>query len=245
MNVINSKVVKDANELTAMREFTRASNANVNNISFKTLAKTITLNNVSEVDFIGGADSKDIKTDIRITYDGGKVFNVSLKKPSFKAWESADSLIGDAVAEKILEYLLDEVNNPTSMIRSFKPVSYIQGGKVRYRIVKRSGNSITSVAFKCGTSDATRVIFGTDILGRGAVISNDFNSGSIINGQTLEINVSGIYQVLSEIPNSIFPYFQVNSVKETRNRYRFPGLRVEAKPLNALSNSIKIEIPLR
>lgn len=243
MNVINSQIVKDTNELAAMRDFTNASNNNVKNIEFKTLSKTIILNNVSEVDFIGGADKKDIKTDIKITHDNG-VFNISLKKPNFKAWESADSLIGDVVSEKILEYLLEQVDNPV-INRSFKPISYIEGGKVRYKIIRQYGNSKVAVAFKCGIADATRVIFGTDILGQGAVISNNFNSGSNINGQTLEINVSGIYQSLSEVPISIFPYFQVNSVRESRSAYRFPGLRVEAKPFNSLGNSIKIEKPLR
>lgn len=243
MNVISSQTIKDANEIAAMRQFTRASNANVKNIVFKTLAKRIELNNVSEVDFVGGADTKNIKTDIKITYSGG-IFNVSLKKPNFKAWESADSLIGNVVAEKILEYLLEEIDNPLNT-RTFKPVSYTEGGRIRYKIVRSSGGSKVAVAFKCGVSDATSVIFGTDILGKGAIITKDFSGGSVINGDTVEITVNSIYQSLLDIPQTLFPYFQINSVKENRSAYRFPGLRVEAKPLNSLGNSIKINIPLR
>jgi hypothetical protein len=244
MLITNSQTVKDANEMMAMNAFRTASRLNVKNIIFQSSSKTITLNDVSEIDFVGGADAKDIKTDFRINYGGGNVFNVSLKRPNFKAWESADTLIGDYVAEKILGYLLEDLNNPSNA-RGYKPIPYNEGTKTRYRIIRTSGGSQVAIAYRCGRTDAKRVIFGSDILGRGAVISNNFNSAININGDTVEVNVNGIYQSLNDIPPEIFPYFQVNSVKESRNAYRFPGLRVEAKPQNALGNSIKISTPLR
>lgn len=244
MLITNSTPVIDSNEKMAMGKFADASRLGVKNIIFKSPSDSISLNNVSEVHFIGGENKKDNKTDIRIIHDGGNLFNISLKKPDFRSWESADTLIGDYVSEKILEYLMEDLDNNVSN-RNFKIASYKEGERIRYKIVRASGGADVKIAYRCGRTDAKRVIFGSDILGKGAIISNNFNSGFDIRGDTVNINVNGMYRSLSNITPDLFPYFQVNSVHENRNQYRFPGLRVEARPFRVLGDSIIINTPLR
>lgn len=245
MNVTNSQPVRDANEMTAMAKFKNASQNNVRNIIFKSFSTSITLNNVEQIDFVGGANKRDYKSDFSISYNGGNIFNVSLKKPNFRSWQSSDSLVGDVIAEKILEYLMEDLDNQDTT-RQFKVVSYIENENKKYKIVSKYSGTTTSVAYKCGKSDAKSVIFGDDILGQGVVISNDFSTGTItIIDDTMIVNVDEIYKSLADIRGSLFPYFQINSVREIRSVYRFPGLRVEAKPLRSIGKSIKINTPIR
>lgn len=249
MQVVQSFSIKDpsGNEQAAYNKF-KLYRDKINTIIFKSGTKQIVLNDVTKVDFVGGANKKNEKADFSIIYGGNKKFNISLKLPKFDSWESADTLIGDVVAEKILAYLLEDLDNANTkrgfIVQSIPDASL--SGKVRYSIVKKRSNIVVNIAYKCSSQDTNYVVFGSDILGMGAIISHNFvNDASIpdANG-TLTISVEGIIQNEREIPEEYYPYFQITSRREIRNLYRFPGLRVQAKPKKELGSSIILP-PLR
>jgi hypothetical protein len=249
MQVIQSFSIKDpsGNETAAYNKF-KFYKDGINRIIFKSGTKQIVLDNVTKIDFVGGANKKNEKADFKIIYGGNKKFNISLKLPKFDSWESADTLIGDVVAEKILVYLLEDVDSIDTkrefVVQAIKDSSL--NNKVRYSIVRKNTNIIVNIAYKCSTQDTNYVVFGSDILGMGAIIGHNFVNDSSIpdaNG-TLTLNVDSIIQNENEISDDYYPHFQVTSRKEIRNMYRFPGLRVQAKPKKELGSSIILP-PLR
>lgn len=237
MEVLASYKIQDSNELIAFRKFRLFKNK-FNTIVFKSSSKEIVLNNIYKIDFVGGSRSQTKKADIVVYYDLNKKFNISLKLKSFVAWESADSLVGDSVAEKILEYLMDQLGDGNTG-RKFKIKAIVENGKVRYSIVRKGSNNKINLAYRCNESDCNHVVFGTDIIGSGAVITYDFR-GRIGPDQDgiWTISADEIIEEVNELPEKYYPYFQITSAKYRRNLFRFPGIRVQAKPKNSLGNSV-------
>jgi len=239
--------IKDGNE----RYFYNILKSNKNDIDtliFRTNTKNIILNDVSKVNFIGGEDKRGQKSDFIVYYSNNKEYRVSLKKTKFGEWESADTLIGDVVAEKILEYAIEQIEGK-SRNRKFEvdhiPVSG-KRTKYSYDIVKSGTKEKIGLAYKCGRSDMKKVCFGDDILNNGSIVVKTFNgriqpssSGELI------INCDELIENEKEIPEDIYPYFHVRGRSERRSAMRFPGIRVEARPKKEIGNVIFIEKPLR
>ena len=101
--------IKDSNERNFYNILNRKKQQ-INTIVFKTTTKNIVLNDVYKVNFIGGEDKREQKSDFIVYYSDNKEYKVSLKKNKFGEWESADTLIGDVVAEKISDFAIDQIN---------------------------------------------------------------------------------------------------------------------------------------
>lgn len=243
MRVIRQGTVSDSNENAAYSFFSRNKDK-FNEISLVSVGKTISLKGVTDILFVGGKTGSGSgakpKTDIRILYSGG-TYNISLKRRSFGAWESADSLAGDRVSEKILGYLLDNLYGTVPGGRRFDVVSYMDAGRARYKIVKPNSDTTVKLAYKCSKQDASTVIFGNDILGKGAVISAEFPAACLLKNDVMNIRCTDIITNMSEVPSKVYPYFSVKSsfYRKTRNAMRFPGLRVQAMPKNEIQGSVE------
>ena len=239
--------IKDSNE----RSFYNILNRNkeeIKTIVFKTTTKEVVLNDVSKVNFIGGEDKKGQKTDFIIYYSDNKEYKVSLKKNKFGEWESADTLIGDLVAEKLIEFAIEQLEGKSSN-RKFEidhiPVSG-KRTKYSYDIVEPRTKKKIGLAYKCGTSDVKTVCFGDDILGNGSIIIKSFpNQINQNSSRKLIVDCVNLIETVREIPRDIYPYFHVRGRSERRSQTRFPGIRVEARPKKEISNAIFIETPLR
>ena len=242
MRVFKQGTVSDSNENAAYSFFSRNQDR-FNDIVLVSTGKNIELNGVKEILFVGGLTGSGSgakpKTDIRIIYSDG-IYNISLKKRSFGAWESADTLAGDRVSEKILSYLMDDLNG-TGSSRQFEVVSYIDGGQAKYKIVQRRSDTTIKLAYKCSRTDASTVIFGNDILGQGAVVSAEFPGACILKNEVMKIKCSTIITSMLEVPSNVYPYFTVKSsfYRKVRNTHRFPGLRVQAMPKSEIIGSVQ------
>lgn len=247
VDVTASFNIQDLNEQDAYNKFSSLKNQ-FGTIILKSGNKTIVLDAVYKIDFVGGQKSgRGVKSDFIIYYNRNKKFNVSLKERSFKSWESADSLIGDAAAEKILTYLMEDLYGTPRQNRFDIKVTPGQNTKSWYTITRRNTNTEISLAFKTNVNDCKHVVFGDDILNQGAVVSHNFNDQSSIQLQDriLTITVHKIIQSVAEISDNDYPYFQIGNTSKKRNLFRFPGLRVQAKPKSELGSSIILSAPLR
>jgi len=245
MRVLKQGTVSDSNENAAYSYFSRNKNR-FKDIVLVSTNKEVRLSGVQDIMFVGGetgtGSGAKPKTDIRIIHSDG-TYNISLKKRSFGAWESADSLAGDRVSEKILGYLMDNLNGTAPSSRPFDVIAYIDGGRAKYKIVRRGTDVTVKLAYRCSRSDASTVIFGSDILGQGAVVSAEFPGACTLDlkNEIIRIRCSSIITSMSEVPNSVYPYFSVKSsfYRKVRNSYRFPGLRVQAMPRSEIQGSVE------
>jgi|TARA_R100000482_G_scaffold118813_1_gene63105 hypothetical protein len=243
MRVIKQGTVSDSNENAAYSFFSRNKDR-FDEISLVSVGKTISLKGVTDILFVGGQTGSGSgakpKTDIRIIHAGG-TYNISLKKRSFGAWESADSLAGDRVSEKILGYLMDNLNGTAPSSRPFDVIAYVDGGRAKYKVVRKGTDTTVKLAYRCSIQDASTVIFGSDILGQGAVVSAEFPGACLLKNNIARINCSSIITTLSEVPRNAYPFFSVKSsfYRKVRNAYRFPGLRVQAMPRSEIKGSVE------
>jgi len=243
MRVFKQGTVSDSNENAAFSYFSR-NKERFQNIVLVSRNKEVTLNGIQDIIFVGGqtgtGSGAKPKTDIRIVHSAG-TYNISLKKRSFGAWESADSLAGDRVSEKILEYLMDNLNGTAPSSRGFDVVSYLDGGRAKYKIVRKGTETAVKLAYRCSRSDASTVIFGNDILGQGSVVSAEFPGACILRDEIVTIRCSSIITSMSEVPATVYPYFSVKSsfYRKVRNAYRFPGLRIQAMPRSEIQGSVE------
>jgi hypothetical protein len=242
MRVIKQGTVSDSNENTAYSFFSR-NKERFNDIILTSTGKKISLPGVKEILFVGGETSSGAgsvsKTDVRIIYSEG-TYNISLKKRSFQAWQSVDTLAGDRISEKILGYLMDDINGFGDN-RTFDIISYTDGGRIKYKIVKKRSDSTTKIAFKCSRADASTVIFGTDIMGKGSVVTAEFPGACLLKDNLLTIKCANIIETMSDVRSDVYPYFSIKSSfsSKTRNTHRFPGLRAQAVPKRELKGSVE------
>jgi len=241
MQVLKVGKVADANELAAFNYF-NSIRTQFDTIVLKSYPHTVTLGGIKQIRFVGGqtGGGRGRKTDIEIRHATGS-FKISLKKEIFGAWESADTIAGDLVSEKILQYLMEDTIEFTSTTRSFTVMPYVEGNDIRYQIQKKNGNGTVALAFKCGRRDATDVVFGDDIkASTGAVVSAEFPSDASHDGNVVTVNCGHIMKSISDLPQDLWPYFTVKTsfYRKPRNKKRFPGLRVQALPQKEIESAI-------
>ena len=82
-----------------------------------------------------------------------------MKKRSFgDNWESADSLAGDRVSEKILGYLMDNLNGTAPSSRPFDVIAYVDGGRAKVYscfvlFIRKGTDTTVKLASKCSIQD--------------------------------------------------------------------------------------------
>lgn len=135
------------------------------------------------------------KADFVLINSNGKEYPISLKSDKADFWESADSLMG-AKARKIVDKLVAK-------------------GKIELIFDKATGNySIEpQVAIKATPEQAAAVMFGDDILPKGAVIKRTFvPEDFVLEGDTLKITCSEIITSLEDVQGTYMePWFYIRS----------------------------------
>ena len=172
------------------------------------------------------------KSDVDIEDASGRMFPISLKMANADQWESADSYYGRNVPAVVnalvdmgkLELLDTGKNTPKGA-----PIK-----KLSKEIAKR-----------CSDQEATDVVFGSDILGKGAVVVQTFADADFkVVNTTLQINCKIVIFKLSDIPADHFPYFLIRNNASRNAKGGIPGLRalvVTSKRANQGSNRVVIE----
>jgi hypothetical protein len=170
------------------------------------------------------------KSDLNITDSSGKSFPISLKKDNAEYWESADSFWRDNA-----RYFLDKAVKDGKVT-----VQNLSGG-----VVKISPN----IGVEATVEESKDVIFGSDILGKGAVITRTFVGDDfkfVGETNTLEISVSSVITKLSEVPSTKEVYFLIRNDSTRKSIPGYPGTRALAAYKSRITgNVIKISASQR
>jgi len=172
------------------------------------------------------------KSDVNLLRLGQPPFPISLKKSSAEFWESADTIYGSQ-AVSILESL--DARGKIKITRV--------GNKVDF------GASISGIAIPTTDEEKTNFVFGSDILGRGAIVKQTFSGDSNFfwdeKNLTLTVNCVKLYDNLNQIKSSNEdPYILIRR-DSSRNsglggRKDFAGLRVQVVYKSRLVGNVKI-----
>jgi hypothetical protein len=144
-------------------------------------------------------------------------FSISLKENRFPAWASVEVIWQNK--GRILQYALDKY--PEIQLVS------VVGGKTEQHFSNEK-----SIAIKCSSLEAEKVIFGTDILGRGAIISQTWKSSHFDwdnRSRTLIIECQDIISSMSDITPKLWPYYQLRNHSGHKSKF-LPGIAAIAVP---------------
>jgi hypothetical protein len=195
-----------------------------NCIVFNSKDKEIVAWNVLTVENISNRSYKNrCKTDIRLI--GDNILNLSVKKNNAQIWESADRYAADLVH------------------------TYIDHLKAKGLITMSYNNDLftikPNVAIECTESEATDVVFGSDVLGSGAVITQTFDDIHFTQDDNiLYVNCESIVESIDELLPYQKPYFLIRN-DCTRN-CGYKGIRVLACYRSRITDTVlKFKIPDR
>lgn len=183
------------------------------NIVFKHSSKTYVINNCVSVAAVGGDTKGRKKADVMFTAIKNKstkvAYPVSIKKDNAEMWESADSYFSEQ-AKLIIEKAV--ADNKTKLVN--------KGAHF---------NIQPNIAVEASREEKLDVVFGSDLLPNGAVITRTFSSSDFSLGdETLTIDVSSIITKVRDIPADKDVFFLIRNDKTRRSIMEYPGIRIVA-----------------
>jgi hypothetical protein len=169
-----------------------------------------------------GADTAGRKKADLLVMSGSKQYPISLKKDNAEYWESADSFWRDNATK----YLTEMVGKKKVIVQG------IGGG-----VVKIS----PSIGVEATQEEATDVIFGSDILGKGCVVTRTFDGTEFrYDGKAncLTITVSSVITKLSDVPSEKKVWFLIRNDSTRKSIPTFPGTRALASYKSRINSNV-------
>lgn len=198
-------------------------------VVFYASGMTIPVNNVLIAESTGSDTAGRKKSDVNLIRLNAPTFRVSLKKSTSQFWESADRYYGSQ-AVSIVESL--EKSGDISLVRTGNQVNF--------------GPGITGIAIPTTDDEKENVVFGSDILGNGAIVKQTFSGNTHFtwdeNNLILKVNCLKLYSNINQIKcSSDDPYMLIRrgSDRSLGGRKDFTGLRVQAVYKSRLTADIK------
>jgi hypothetical protein len=213
------------NELKLANQISKAlAIANPITVVFNAPGKQKIIKNVTDVVVKGRQTTNHAKADI-VLKTKGQDFPISIKKNNAEYWESADSY---EPARKISNQIIKK-------LESTGQVSLTNQGSFYYLI--------PSIAFPASAEEKSKMAFGTDILGNGAVISQSFEDDNFEwddSRSTLKIKVSEILDSEKDLTDENDVWFIVRNDSNRRTRGFYPGLRILACKPKRLTQGVML-----
>jgi hypothetical protein len=194
-------------------------------IKFVSDSKTFLIENVSHASSVGTDTKNRKKADIIINTTDGLQVPISIKKDSAEYWESADSLFGERARIE-----LD---------------SAISKGSVELTVDENGLYKVfPSIAVEPTIEEKIDVVFGSDILGAGAVITKTFlEKDFTINDDTLIIAASSVITDISDVIGTDKDVLFLIRNDSTRNsKIGYKGLRVLAAYRKRINKNVFIVV---
>jgi hypothetical protein len=194
--------------------------------------KTITIPKVLIAEGAGSDTAGRKKSDVNLIRLGLPTFPLSLKKSSAEFWESADTIYGSQ-AVNIIETL--EQSGELKITRN--------GNKVDF------GTNISGIAIPATDQEKLNFVFGSDILGNGAIVKQTFNGDAHMNWNesdlTLTISCVKLYDNLQQIKSSNEdPYILIRKDSSRTaglaGRKDYAGLRVQVVYKSRITGNVKV-----
>ena len=174
-------------------------------------SKTCKYSNITECLEMGRDTSGRKKADIVLVNTNKKKYGVSIKKDGAEIWESADRYWGDK-AKKYLDREMKNGNIVLDDMGSFFKVN-------------------PNFAIKATGAEVRNVVFGSDLLGGGAIIERTFGSKDFeYDGKTNTLTIwsSDVITQPSEVKGDKAVWFLIRNDKTRNIRQLYKGLRVLA-----------------
>lgn len=193
--------------------------------------KTITIPKVLIAEGVGADTAGRRKSDVNLIRLGLPAFPISLKKSSAEFWESADTIYGSQ-AVNILETLQQQ--GKITMTRF--------GSRVDF------GGGISGVAIPTTDAEKMNFVFGSDILGRGAIVKQTFNGDAHMrwdeNNLTLTVSCVKLYDSLEQVKQSTEdPYILIRKDSSRTaglaGNKNYAGLRVQAVYKSRITGNVR------
>ena len=169
-----------------------------------------------------GADTKGRKkSDVNLVTTGGTV-PISIKKDNAQYWESADSYYGARAGEKLKEL---EAAGEVEMVD--------KGGYY---------NVVPNIAVPASADEVIDVVFGSDILGTGAVIKKSFSDSDFVyDAGTNTLTVTSTYIITdpSHVTGDYSVWFLIRNDKTRKSVPGYPGIRVLAAYEKRINTNVK------
>ena len=166
------------------------------------------------------------KSDVNLITSGGTI-PLSLKKGNAEYWESADTLWGKN-ASVVLEHL-----NSTGIVKT----------KISSAGLTFFENGVSGVAIEASQQEKINFVFGSDLLGTGAIVKKTFNPGDFSFDEKLlhlKIRCDHVYTTLQELESSNEDVYLLIRRDSTRKSIpNYPGLRVLATYKSRVSGGVK------
>jgi hypothetical protein len=201
-------------------------------VVFSGSGRTVVVDNVLIAEASGSDTAGRKKSDVNLLRLNAPTFRVSLKKSTAEFWESADTIYGSQ-AVSILETLEEQGEIQIKRI----------GNKVDF------GFGISGIAIPTTDYEKTNFVFGSDILGNGAIVKQTFSGDSHFtwdeNNLILKVNCVKLYNNLQQIKSSSEdPYILIRKDSSRTaglaGRKDFAGLRVQAVYKSRLTGNVKL-----
>lgn len=175
---------------------------------------------VKKAKMVGADTAGRKKADLML--EGKNNYPISLKKDNAEYWESADSFW----RENAQKYLTEAVRDKKVVV-----------SQVNSTVIKITPN----IGVEATDKEAVDVIFGSDILGKGCVITrtfegNDFKYDGRLN--RLTINVSSVITKLSEVPATKKVWFLIRNDSTRKSIPNYPGTRALAAYKSRITGSV-------
>lgn len=201
-------------------------------VVFTGSGRTIVVDNVLIAEAAGSDTAGRKKSDVNLIRLNAPTFRVSLKKSTAEFWESADTIYG---------------SQAVSILESLEQQGEIQIKRIGNRV--DFGSSISGIAIPTTDAEKTNFVFGSDILGNGAIVKQTFSGDSHFtwdeNNLILKVNCVKLYDNLTQIKSSSEdPYILIRKDSSRTaglaGRKDFAGLRVQAVYKSRLTGNVKL-----
>ena len=187
------------------------------NVVFKAANKTFTVAGCISAESVGTDTAGRKKADVILKDSQNNRIPISIKKDDAETWESADSYFSKT-AKDIIE---KAVASKKTKIVDNKTFFSIQ----------------PNIAVPATLTEKKAVVFGSDLLPNGAVVTKTFASSSFSQVEdVMTISVSNIITKLEEVKGDKDVFFLIRNDKTRKSIKEYPGIRVLAsykKRINA------------
>ena len=192
------------------------------NIKFIAGKKTFKVDGVIKAIEMGRDTSGRKKSDVNLQTKSGKKIPISLKKDGAEMWESADSYYAKKAKDIIDRLIIDK--KVTLSGRNIKKIT-------------------PNIAIKATKKEAKDVVFGSDLLGTGAVLYRTWKASDfkITENGNLEITSSKIYTNEREVENGDHSvYFLIRNDSSRKGSKIYPGIRVLAVGKTRINKNVLV-----
>ena len=169
-----------------------------------------------------GADTANRKkADVVLEDYNGVLYPISIKKDDAETWESADSYFG-AEAKRIIDQAIK--NGDTKLVHH--------------------GTYFTiepNIAVEATAKEKRDVVFGSDIEGKGCVVTKTFKTNSFETQEdTILIDCSHVITSMADVKGPKDVMFLIRNDKTRKSIKEYPGIRILAAYAKRINKNVKV-----